>query len=159
VPCHLIPVNSVQGSPFRKSSPETTLQFVRTLTAEGVTATVRRTLGADIDASCGQLRRRYEEEAANVKVFSQSDVGLIRKSNEDACRCGILSSHAAWAVVCDGMGGVNGGNVASNIAVQKISETILSGYRVDMGGDATRELIASAINQANEAVHELAEAT
>lgn len=66
--CHvnLIPVNSVKGSSFQKSTPERTQQFIRTLTAEGVTATVRRTLGADIDASCGQLRRRYEEEAANV---------------------------------------------------------------------------------------------
>lgn len=66
--CHvnLIPVNSVEGSPFQKSTPERTQQFVRTLNAEGITATIRRTLGADIDASCGQLRRRYEEEAANV---------------------------------------------------------------------------------------------
>ncbi len=66
--CHvnLIPVNSVEGSPFRKSTPEQTQQFLHTLAAEGVTATVRRTLGADIDASCGQLRRRYEEEAAHV---------------------------------------------------------------------------------------------
>ncbi len=66
--CHvnLIPVNSVNGSPFRKSTPERTQQFLRTLAASGVTATVRRTLGADIDASCGQLRRRYEEEAAHV---------------------------------------------------------------------------------------------
>ena len=66
--CHvnLIPVNSVSGSPFHKSTPDRTQQFLRTLTEEGVTATVRRTLGADIDASCGQLRRRYEEEAAHV---------------------------------------------------------------------------------------------
>ncbi|MCI1955338.1 MAG: Stp1/IreP family PP2C-type Ser/Thr phosphatase [Oscillospiraceae bacterium] len=90
------------------------------------------------------------------KVFSRSDVGLVRKSNEDACRCGILSDHAAWAVVCDGMGGANGGNVASSVAVEEISETILSGYREGMDGDATRELIASAINRANEAVHKMA---
>jgi 23S rRNA (adenine2503-C2)-methyltransferase len=66
--CHvnLIPVNSVKGSPFRKSTPEQTRRFMRELAAQGITATVRRTLGADIDASCGQLRRRYEEEAANV---------------------------------------------------------------------------------------------
>lgn len=66
--CHvnLIPVNSIEGSPFRKSTPERTQQFLHTLAAGGVTATVRRTLGADIDASCGQLRRRYEEETAHV---------------------------------------------------------------------------------------------
>lgn len=90
------------------------------------------------------------------KVYSQSDVGLVRKSNEDACRCGILSQQAAWAVVCDGMGGVNGGNVASNIAVEKISETILSGYREGMNSESIRELIASSIARANEAVHEMA---
>ncbi len=90
------------------------------------------------------------------KVFSQSDVGLVRKSNEDACRCGVFSQNAAWAVVCDGMGGVNGGNVASSIAVEKISETILTGYRQGMDGDAVRSLIASSIDNANRAVHEMA---
>lgn len=66
--CHvnLIPVNSVKGSPFHQSTPEKTRAFLQILTTAGMTATVRRTLGADIDASCGQLRRRYEEEAANV---------------------------------------------------------------------------------------------
>lgn len=90
------------------------------------------------------------------RTFSQSDIGLIRKSNEDACRCGTFSQNAAWAVVCDGMGGVNGGNVASNTAVAKISETMLSGYHEGMDSNAVRELIALAITQANEAVHNMA---
>ena len=90
------------------------------------------------------------------RAFSQSDIGLIRKSNEDACQCGTFSQNAAWAVVCDGMGGVNGGNVASNTAVAKISETILSGYHEGMDNDAVRELIASAVTQANESVHDMA---
>lgn len=90
------------------------------------------------------------------KVFSQSDAGLVRTSNEDACRCGVFSSNAAWAVVCDGMGGVNGGNVASSIAVGKISETILAGYREGMNGDCVRELLAAAISSANRSVHEMA---
>lgn len=90
------------------------------------------------------------------RAFSQSDIGLIRKSNEDACRCGTFSQNAAWAVVCDGMGGVNGGNVASNTAVAKISETMLSGYHEGMNSNAIRELIALAVTQANEAVHNMA---
>lgn len=90
------------------------------------------------------------------KVFSQSDIGLVRTSNEDACRCGVFSQNAAWAVVCDGMGGVNGGIVASNIAVEKISETVLAGYHEGMDGDSVRELIASAISCANRAVHDMA---
>ena len=91
-----------------------------------------------------------------LKVFSQSEVGLVRTSNEDACRCGVFSQNAAWAVVCDGMGGVNGGNVASSIAVQKISESILAGYHEGMNGESVRELIASAISSANKSVHEMA---
>lgn len=66
--CHvnLIPVNAVEGSPFGRSESGRVQQFLHTLGAEGVNATVRRTLGADIDASCGQLRRRYEEAATHV---------------------------------------------------------------------------------------------
>lgn len=91
-----------------------------------------------------------------IKVFSKSDIGLVRKSNEDACRCGIFSHSAAWAVVCDGMGGVKGGNVASSIAVEKISETLLSGYHEGMDNEAVRGLIAKAVSNANEAVHQIA---
>lgn len=64
---NLIPVNDVGGAGYRKSSPVRIELFCKTLEKFGVTATVRRTLGADIDASCGQLRRRYKEEVANVE--------------------------------------------------------------------------------------------
>lgn len=91
-----------------------------------------------------------------MRIFSKSDIGLVRKNNEDSCRCGIFSHSSAWAVVCDGMGGVNGGSVASSVAVEKISETILAGYREDLENDGVRELIASAISTANKAVHVIA---
>ena len=59
--CHvnLIPVNRVRGSSFEKSGKEALRRFLAVLERNGISATVRRTLGADIDASCGQLRRRY----------------------------------------------------------------------------------------------------
>lgn len=62
--CHvnLIPVNDVTGNHYRKSSVERQKRFISILEKKGITATVRRTLGSDIDASCGQLRRRVEEE-------------------------------------------------------------------------------------------------
>ncbi len=59
---NLIPVNNVTGNGYVKSSPERIRRFVRILEGKGITATVRRTLGSDIDASCGQLRRRVQEE-------------------------------------------------------------------------------------------------
>jgi len=64
---NLIPVNAVNGTGFKKSSNERLQKFIRILSNKGITATVRRTLGSDINASCGQLRRRYKEEVANVE--------------------------------------------------------------------------------------------
>ena len=58
--CHvnLIPANPVKENSFKKPDKNKILNFKRQLESLGVNATVRRTLGADIDASCGQLRRK-----------------------------------------------------------------------------------------------------
>ncbi len=63
---NLIPVNDVTGNNYRRSSGDRLKRFVRILESKGITATVRRTLGSDIDASCGQLRRRMQEEEVQV---------------------------------------------------------------------------------------------
>ncbi len=62
LPAHvnLIPLNRVEESPLKPSSRAAVAAFQKILEDGGVTATVRRTLGGDIDASCGQLRRKYE---------------------------------------------------------------------------------------------------
>ncbi len=57
---NLIPVNDVTGAGYRKSDPGRQKRFVSILESQGVTATVRRTLGSDIEASCGQLKRKVE---------------------------------------------------------------------------------------------------
>ena len=61
LPAHfnLIPLNHVEESPLKPSSRAAVARFQKTLEDGGITATVRRTLGSDIDASCGQLRRKY----------------------------------------------------------------------------------------------------
>ena len=61
LPAHvnMIPLNHVEESPLKPSSRAAVAKFQKILEAGGVTATVRRTLGGDIDASCGQLRRKY----------------------------------------------------------------------------------------------------
>lgn len=58
--CHvnLIPVNSVKENNYQKSKQQRQIAFCNILERHGITATVRRTLGADINASCGQLRGR-----------------------------------------------------------------------------------------------------
>jgi len=54
---NLIPVNSIEERSFRRSTRETASMFVNILENAGIEATVRRKMGADIDAACGQLRR------------------------------------------------------------------------------------------------------
>ena len=64
LPAHfnLIPLNHVEESPLKPSSKGALARFQKILEDGGITATVRRTLGGDIDASCGQLRRKYTKQ-------------------------------------------------------------------------------------------------
>lgn len=62
---NLIPANPVVEHKFVRSDNARVKAFAARLEALGINATIRRTLGADIDASCGQLRRRIEAERGN----------------------------------------------------------------------------------------------
>ena len=59
---NMIPLNHVEESPLKPSSRQAVQRFQKILEDGGISATVRRTLGGDIDASCGQLRRKYTKE-------------------------------------------------------------------------------------------------
>ena len=61
---NLIPLNHVEERDFQPSTPEHLQQFIQILEKEGVNVTVRRRLGSDVDASCGQLRKRAAEGRA-----------------------------------------------------------------------------------------------
>lgn len=58
--CHvnLIPINKIENGKYTKSSNENIIKFRDYLNEKGITATIRRELGSDIDAACGQLRRK-----------------------------------------------------------------------------------------------------
>ena len=58
--CHvnLIPINKIENGAFSKSSNENIIKFRDYLNEKGIVATIRRELGSDIDAACGQLRRK-----------------------------------------------------------------------------------------------------
>lgn len=64
MPIHvnLIPVNEVSETGFRRSGKEAVAAFAKVLESKGIRATVRRRLGSDINASCGQLRRAAMKE-------------------------------------------------------------------------------------------------
>lgn len=55
---NLIPINKIENGKFDKSTNENILKFRDYLNENGIVATVRRELGSDIDAACGQLRRK-----------------------------------------------------------------------------------------------------
>lgn len=63
--CHvnLIPVNAVAGKAQKRSTQQRICRFMEILEQRGIPVTVRRTLGADIHASCGQLRRQADQPA------------------------------------------------------------------------------------------------
>ena len=58
--CHvnLIPINKIENGKYIKSSNENIIKFRDYLNSKGITATIRRELGSDIEAACGQLRRK-----------------------------------------------------------------------------------------------------
>lgn len=58
--CHvnLIPINKIENGKFTKSTNENIIRFRDYLNDNGIVATIRRELGSDIDAACGQLRRK-----------------------------------------------------------------------------------------------------
>lgn len=62
--CHvnLIPINKIENGEYVKSTNENIIRFRDYLNSKGIVATIRRELGSDIDAACGQLRRKNLEE-------------------------------------------------------------------------------------------------
>ncbi len=93
-----------------------------------------------------------------LKIVAKTDIGLVRSSNQDSYAAGELPGSVAWAVVCDGMGGVAGGNQASSIAVKLISERISSSYKKGMSGKSIKNILVSAIIAANISIYEVGQA-
>ena len=91
-----------------------------------------------------------------MKIVAKTDKGLVRENNQDAYAVGELPGEVAWAVVCDGMGGAAGGNIASALAVKVISEKITSAYNERMRDASIKNLLDSAIAAANIEVYDLA---
>ena len=86
-----------------------------------------------------------------------SDIGRMRSSNQDSFITGKISDSVGFVVVCDGMGGANGGNIASEIATNVISEHIKSAYRHNMGSNSMRYLLMSAVIAANTEIYDRAQ--
>ena len=64
---NLIPINKIENGKYVKSSNENIIKFRDYLNDHGIVATIRRELGSDIDAACGQLRRKNVDKKIEVK--------------------------------------------------------------------------------------------
>lgn len=67
---NLIPVNPVKERGFKRGSRQRIEAFQKALESKGINATVRRELGTDINAACGQLRREYDQQRGHGEVES-----------------------------------------------------------------------------------------
>ena len=90
-----------------------------------------------------------------MRVAAKTDAGRIRPANEDCYCVGELPGGVAWAVICDGMGGAAGGNIASQTAANCVSDMIVSAYQEQMGSRSIKRLLAAALDNANLRVYDL----
>ncbi|MCM1285581.1 MAG: Stp1/IreP family PP2C-type Ser/Thr phosphatase [Acetobacter sp.] len=93
-----------------------------------------------------------------MKIVAKTDKGRVRDNNQDAYAVGEFSDEVVWAVVCDGMGGAAGGNIASALAVKVISDKINASYRDNMRDSSIQNMLDSALAAANIEVYDFAEA-
>ncbi len=92
-----------------------------------------------------------------MQIVGKTDVGTVRESNQDAFFYNTLSENAFFAIVCDGMGGANAGNVASDLAVRTISDYLKRSYKDGMSSKQIESILRSAIVTANSTVFEMSQ--
>ena len=90
-----------------------------------------------------------------IKTWTITDVGLVRKENQDTYR---IARNGDICVVCDGMGGAAGGRLASTLASETYAAEMEKALKPDMTPEQLREASAYAVAMANRAVAERAEA-
>ena len=91
-----------------------------------------------------------------MRIWSISDIGLVRHENQDACGTMLIGEYTA-AVVCDGMGGTDGGAVASRLAVATYREQLENLLRGHMTTEQLKEVSGFAIAAANAAIRDRAQ--
>ncbi len=84
-----------------------------------------------------------------MHIFGATDIGTKRQTNQDSFINTVLSGNAVLSVVCDGMGGANAGNIASNMAANTITEYIKRSFVPTLKPSSIKNLLSSAIDTAN----------
>ncbi len=87
-----------------------------------------------------------------LKAAGKTDIGNVREINQDDFSCGTLGDDAVFAVVCDGMGGENGGHIASRTACNIVTDSVRAAYGSGFGDNSIRGLLQTAVMAANVSV-------
>ncbi|OUL37678.1 serine/threonine protein phosphatase [Nostoc sp. T09] len=114
---------------LHKDAKPAIAEFIHKITSSLIQAEINSSeqLIAVLDQGLAQLGR---SQTLTIKIFTKTDTGPSRQRNEDACYppSGTLVSKppqaTALAIVCDGIGGHEGGNVASNLAIETIQQQV-----------------------------------
>lgn len=91
-----------------------------------------------------------------MRIFTKTDIGLVRQENQDTVWGEMISEKACAAVLCDGMGGESEGGLASKIAVDIISARIKENFNEMMNRNSIRNLLITAVVAANSMVWDTA---
>lgn len=86
-----------------------------------------------------------------MRIWGITDTGLVRRENQDAYATAVAAD-CTVAVVCDGMGGTNGGHAASSIAVDTLLHELQAALKPAMGWPQINGVVLHAIDQANLAI-------
>ncbi len=84
-----------------------------------------------------------------MSFTAKTNIGKVRLTNQDCYNTGIFSDGTYWAVVCDGMGGASGGEIAADMCCKTVSFLIEKGYRENMTQTSVKNLLQSAVITAN----------
>lgn len=83
----------------------------------------------------------------------KTDKGIVRDVNQDNCYVSVFNSDCCFAVVCDGMGGPNAGDVASEMAVKYVSENFSGHWNSTLGLADIKEILIESVKAANTEIH------
>ena len=88
-----------------------------------------------------------------MKVFSKSDIGKKRTVNQDSFAHKVLPKNMSWSIVCDGMGGLSAGELASGKAVKSISDFFQNHLSESSSQEDIKKYMFEAARLANEEIY------
>ena len=88
-----------------------------------------------------------------MKVFSKSDIGKKRTVNQDSFAHKVLAGNMSWSIVCDGMGGLSAGELASSKAVKSIGDFFQTHINESSSQEDIKKYMFDAARLANEEIY------